>query len=337
MSFTFIHTADWQLGKPFGGMPDETAVLLRAARLDAIDRIAAVATAAGAQHVLVAGDVFDTEKPPQRLIGQTLARLAAHRDLTWHLLPGNHDPARPGSVWDDIARSKPAANIRCHTAAEPQLIKPDVLLLPAPLNAKAMSHDPTAYMDQVASPRGTLRIGMAHGSVRGFDSLGEASIPIEPTRAKTANLDYLALGDWHGYTPIDKRTFYSGTHEPDGYKDNKPGHVLVVKIDAQGAEPEVRMVSTQQYTWRRLPLALTSTQDFQHFAAQLASDPAFGARLLLKLDITGRIPLAEFSDLQGQHDALGAALAHLDADLTAIEMATSADDLTALARSWRPR
>ena len=329
MSFTFLHTADWQIGKPFGTLPDETQALLRSARVDGIDRLAAIATAARARHILVAGDVFDAARPAQKIIGQLLARLEGHRDLVWHLLPGNHDPAQPGSVWDDVARSRPA-NVHLHLEPRPVEIEANVLLIPAPLAAKAMSSDPTAFMDQVASPRGTIRLGMAHGSVRGFNSDGEAAIPIDIGRAQKAELDYLALGDWHGLQKIDARTWYSGTHEPDGYKDNDPGHALVVTIAAQGTPPDVRPVPTHHYLWRRHDLALSSLADLERFAAELATAKTPRARMLLKLDLTGRVPLADFGAIRQRLDALADGLAHLDADTTPIETSTGADDLAAL-------
>ena len=43
VTFTFVHTADWQIGKTFGAFPEEKASVLRHARLDAIDRIAEAA------------------------------------------------------------------------------------------------------------------------------------------------------------------------------------------------------------------------------------------------------------------------------------------------------
>jgi len=59
----FIHIADWQLGKPFGGFDAETRSALTEAQFDAIDVIGKAAARVGALHVLVAGDVFDTEGP----------------------------------------------------------------------------------------------------------------------------------------------------------------------------------------------------------------------------------------------------------------------------------
>ena len=109
----FIHTADWQLGKPFGRMPEVVRTVLGEARLDAIDAIAGVARAKGAEHVLVAGDVFDNPEPGDRLLRQALSRM---RDAgcIWWLLPGNHDYARSEGLWSRLKADAPA-NVRALT------------------------------------------------------------------------------------------------------------------------------------------------------------------------------------------------------------------------------
>ena len=63
-----IHTADWQLGKPYGRFEPEVRAALSEARFDAIDAIGKAAALHGVDHVLVAGDVFDTEGPEDRTI-----------------------------------------------------------------------------------------------------------------------------------------------------------------------------------------------------------------------------------------------------------------------------
>ena len=330
MSITFLHTADWQLGKPFQQFPDDVATRLGDARYDAIDRVASAAKAAGARHVLVAGDVFDHHKPPARIVDRMLARLAVHPDLVWHLLPGNHDPAEPGKVWDDLARRRPPDTVRCHTQALPFELAAGVVLIPAPLTARALSHDPTAFMDRIETPRGTIRIGMAHGSVRGFSSESEAAIPIDAARAGKARLDYLALGDWHGPVQINARTWYSGTHEPDSTKDNGPGQALVVTIAAPGREPQVTPVATKIYHWHSEAVFVSALADLDTLAEKVAGLPGQAARLVLKLALTGRVPLAEHGLIAERLERLGAGLAHLDADASAIEAAAGGEDLAAL-------
>ena len=233
MTFTFLHTADWQIGKRFGSFPGDKPAVLRDQRLQAVDRLARAAIGSGCAAVLVAGDVFDAETVPGALSGQLLARLKAYPALTWHLLPGNHDPGRAGGVWSSLVGALPA-NVRVHLEAKPAELAAGVVLLPAPLMSKRTSGDPTAWMDSAPTPAGALRIGLAHGSVQGFGSAGDANVPIDPARVKSAGLSYLALGDWHGTTRISDRAWYSGTPEPDGFRDNDPGNALIVRLDGAG-------------------------------------------------------------------------------------------------------
>jgi DNA repair exonuclease SbcCD nuclease subunit len=330
MAFTFIHTADWQLGAPFASVPSDISALLQAERLNAIDRIAAVAIAKHAAHVLVAGDVFDDVRPPQSLIGKTLARLAKYQNLTWHFISGNHDPAAPGSVWDDLKRQAPGPHIRLYLNDEPVEVAPGVLLLPAPLAARAMSTDPTACMDRAPSAPGMLRIGIAHGSVRGFSSEGEAAIPIAIDRAKTARLDYLALGDWHGTVRIDQHTWYSGTPEPDRYRDNHAGNVLAITIAKSGSPPIVEQISTATFQWRQEALALSSPTQIDELTATLRTSAIPSDRTLLKLSLTGRVSLAEGTALEQSIATLTSALAHLELDRDALTISTAESDLEAL-------
>jgi DNA repair exonuclease SbcCD nuclease subunit len=160
MGFTFIHTADWQIGKRFGAFPPDKAAILRAQRLDAIDRVAAAAKVAGAGTVLVAGDVLDSETLPDALAAQLLSRLKSYPKLVWHLLPGNHDPARAGGVWESITAAGLPPNVRVHANEGLVELTPGVALLCAPLSSKSTSRDPTAFMDAAASPPGTSASGL---------------------------------------------------------------------------------------------------------------------------------------------------------------------------------
>ena len=62
----------------------------------------------------------------------------------------------------------------------------------------------------------------------------DAANPIDGERAARARLDYLALGDWHGTLEIAPRTWYAGTPEPDRFRANDAGNVLLVELDDAG-------------------------------------------------------------------------------------------------------
>lgn len=329
MRLTFLHTADWQIGKRFGSFPGDKPAVLREQRLQAIDRLAQAATAAGCAAVLVAGDVFDAETVPASLSGRVLARLQAYPSLAWHLLPGNHDPARAGSVWSDLVARGLPDNVHVHTEAKAVEIAPSVLLLPAPLTSKRAHADPTAWMDAAPSSAGTMRIGLAHGSVQGFGSAGDANVPIDPARPKAAGLAYLALGDWHGTTRISDRVWYSGTPEPDGFRDNDPGHALVVRVDG-AAPPAVERVPTAHFTWLSRAQKLAGAASLQLIEAEVARLGAAAARCLLALELSGALPMAELASVEERLARLGPQLFHLAADLDGIATFTAPADLEAL-------
>lgn len=210
-----IHTADWQLGKPFGRFPAEIRTALGEARFDAIDRIGALARERRAGHVVVAGDVFDSTGPADRDIVQAVTRMGK-APCTWWLMPGNHDHARSDGLWARVRRAAPA-NVRVVDTPEPVELEEGAWLLPAPLEHRRTRDDPTSAYDGMSTPDGAVRIGLAHGSIVDFGSRGEADNMIPPDRAQRSGLDYLALGDWHGFLTIGDRTAYSGTPEIDRF------------------------------------------------------------------------------------------------------------------------
>jgi DNA repair exonuclease SbcCD nuclease subunit len=74
----FINSADWQLGKPFGRFDPDVRAALTEARFEAIDSLGRAAAEHGAQHIIVADDIFDTEGPEDRTIVQAISRMDRH-------------------------------------------------------------------------------------------------------------------------------------------------------------------------------------------------------------------------------------------------------------------
>ena len=212
MGFRFIHTADWQIGKVFRFLEGTEMGGLQLARLDAITRIGNLAGEHDVRHVLVAGDVYDHATPSPHTRNQVVERMRIHTSIQWHLLPGNHDSYQPNGLWDQLRRRGLPDNVHVHTDSVESIIEKDVAaLLPAPLRHRRTLNDPTAWMDDHVSEPGLVRIGLAHGAVYGFDSNEEQRAnPIDPERPRLAQLDYLALGNWHGELQVNERRWYHG-------------------------------------------------------------------------------------------------------------------------------
>jgi DNA repair exonuclease SbcCD nuclease subunit len=288
--FRFIHTADWQLGRPFAQFEPELAAQLSNARLGVIERIAKAARDENVGHVLVAGDVWDTASPSDRLLRQPLDLMRAADGVTWWLLPGNHDPSEPHGLWDRLKSLGLPGNVRPLTEAAPIEISDGVMLLPAPWTSKAPGRDLTAGFSSVNTSAHALRIGIAHGGTCGFFDQSPQSAAIAEKRAEEAGLDYLALGDWHGMQQVDPHTWYAGTPEPDRFPNNDPGSVLVVALE-KGAVPRVKPIRTASYVWTRDRLNCRDGVDPSAELAELFDAHGPRHRRLSRLELHGALRL----------------------------------------------
>lgn len=290
-----LHTSDWQVGKVFRFVNDGTMGLLQEARLSAIVRLGEQAMNHGVGHVLVAGDVYDMEALSPRSLNQPLERMRNFEKVTWHLMPGNHDPHRPHGLWDQILRRGLPDNVIVHITSEPQIFENDgFAVLPAPLHYRRMLRDPTAHMDQVATPDGIIRVGLAHGTVTGFGS-ADKDVPnyISPDRPNVAGLAFLALGDWHGQKKINDKVWYSGTHETDAFGINGGGQALLVEVENAEAVPVVTAVDTGHYQWMTFREQINGRDDIDTLATTLRGSDDHLNRILARVSIEGAISLRD--------------------------------------------
>jgi DNA repair exonuclease SbcCD nuclease subunit len=326
-----LHTADWQLGKPFGNVPGDAGAILREARFEAVRRIAGLASLHQVDAVLVAGDVFDSNLASEATLSRALAAMRGFAG-PWLLLPGNHDAALAASAWTRLQALGLPANVMPLLEPRPvPLADGRIFVLPAPLTERRSLDDLTAWMDEVPTPAGALRIGLAHGSVTGrLPAASEAPNPIDPERAARARLDHLALGDWHGCLEIAPRTWYAGTPEPDRHRANEAGTALLVELGEPGAPPAVRRLPVGRHRWQTLALDCTGEGDVEALEGLLAGihEPELAvARLELRgvLGIAGREMLESLiarrrgECLHLEVDDSGLALAPADTDLQVLD------------------
>lgn len=280
--FRFLHSSDLHLGKPFGRMPEDLRGRLREARFRQIETLAGIAEREGVTHILLAGDTFDAETPSPATRRQALQAMARDRSVTWVILPGNHDSLAADELWRTIAaEDHPNVTLVLEAAAIP--LAEGVTLLPAPCPARRSGRDLTDWMD--GAETNGIRIGLAHGGVQSFSEDVSAET-IAPDRADRAQLDYLALGDWHGQVSVTPRTWYSGTPEADRFKHDAHASALLVSIAAPGAMPDVESTRTGNFLWdmRTLDLVPDTDPDLEGYL------PAPEARrdTLLRMTLTGR-------------------------------------------------
>lgn len=325
----FLHTADWQIGTQFGQFEPDEAAHLAEARFETVRRIADEAAARKVDAVLVAGDVFDLQTVSDTVIRRLFGALQAFSG-PWIMLPGNHDAALVESVWTRAQRLNCIApNVRL--VLEPGVVLLDECrsaLLCAPLTQRITYDDTTAFFDAAETPPGYHRVGLAHGSVSGILQEGiDSSNPIAPTRAASARLDYLALGDWHGHLRVDERIWYAGTHEQDRFRGNDPGFMLDVTLREPGASPRVEPVRVGKYQWRRWDETIAVPTDVDSLEARLA---ALNGNDVLRLAVSGTAALADAEALHVAVEEARARVRALRVDLSGLQVLPTADDLAEL-------
>ena len=326
---TFLHTADWQMGRAFSRFETEDGAALVEARFEAIETLARLANERQCDAVLVAGDVFDAQTVSDRTIRRVFN---ATREFTgpWVMLPGNHDAALAESVWTR-ARRLGAIPDNVHLALEPGVINLEqqgLAVLCAPLTQRNTYSDLTEAFNTCETPEGLVRVGLAHGSVQGLlpDEI-DSTNPILPNRAETARLDYLALGDWHGTKQIDERTWYSGTPEPERFRNNGAGYALIVNVPAPGESPTVTPVETARYQWHQWRENLTVESDLDQLLDRLQALPEPS---VVDLRLEGSVTLAGEEKLLNALSVAEARFRSVQCDRSGLQLEPTDDDIASL-------
>ena len=136
-----------------------------------------------------------------------------------------------------------------------------------------------------ARPEGDtrIRVGLVHGST--FDMEGyQTNFPIARDAPKQRGLDYLAVGDTHGFRVITEGgvapIVYPGAPEQTRFGESGAGQVALVTLLALGARPIVTPLKVGRWTWR--DETVTSLESLR----RLASEDLSTTVLRLRLDMT---------------------------------------------------
>jgi DNA repair exonuclease SbcCD nuclease subunit len=180
------------------------------------------------------------------------------------------------------------------------------VIFPCPLLRRTSLDDPTAWIAQAPRAEGTIRIGVAHGSLRIREDLPVDDHLIARHAADDLHLDYLALGHWHSrrlYADREgvERTAYSGVHEPmrfqgsvdsqtgwapysggrrDEFLDAGKGEVLCVSLRASGERPRIEPVDVGHYIWQEEQRQVASKDDLDHLIQDVATREGLELKLL---------------------------------------------------------
>jgi DNA repair exonuclease SbcCD nuclease subunit len=316
VALKLVHTADWHLGMTFPAFGPDARLRLTRARLDVVDRILGLAERHTAHAVLCAGDLFDDPDPPRQwwegLAQKLTARRWSNRPL--FLLPGNHDPLTQNGVYSKNHPFRAALPSWVHVVDRDDYefeLEGGAVLYSAPCRSRSDSRDLALTLPERAPGDDRIRIGMVHGQT--FDLQGcQMNFPIALDAAERKGLDYLAIGDTHGFRDVTPErhapTVYPGAPEPTHFGEKKPGHAVLVYLPKDRRRRAlVSEEPVAHFTWE--VAVVRSLEELESLAAR-----ELGSHVLrLVLDMRARVGefeaaeriLVELEGTEAKHGKVG--------------------------------
>jgi DNA repair exonuclease SbcCD nuclease subunit len=283
-----LHTADLHLGREHGQLDPHDRRKVARARLEVVEQILSLADQHAVDAVLWAGDIFDTPDPPEdwwRGFGEALRR-RAHWTRPIVLLPGNHDPLIDGSVFQAHHAFRALLPDCVHVVDRDGFELPlssEGVLYASPCRSTAGAEDLALCLPTRADGDNRIRVGLVHGST--FDLPGhQTNFPIASDAPMRRGLDYLAVGDTHGFREISGEgvapIVYPGAPEPTSFGESDAGDVVLVSLRRAGARPILLRQRVARWNWREETVtALTELR-------RLANEDLSRTVLRLRLSLT---------------------------------------------------
>lgn len=240
-----LHAADLHLDSAFAGLPEEKAALCRQESRDILRRMVDWANDHEADVMLLAGDLFDSDRlysQTARALALTLGRFRGRIFLA----PGNHDFYAPGSGYSAVEWPE---NVHIFTSRTPQTV-----LLPewnASVTGTAFTTaeewEPFAGA-AFAGSEAAVRLGVVHGEVTRGESKYRA---ISPAEIGKTDLTYLALGHVHRYGGVQRAGntayAYPGCLPGRGFDETGDKGFLFGDVTAEGADLEFIPFARRRY------------------------------------------------------------------------------------------
>jgi len=332
-SIRFIHSSDWQLGMTRAFLSPEAAARFSQARIDAITTLGNLAIEHGAQFIVVAGDVFESNQ----LSGQTLMRAIDALEslpVPIFLLPGNHDPLDGASIFSTKEFIGTGEHVIVLREMDPVEVPgvPDVEVVGAPWRTKHPNSDLCRDLaDSLEPTQNIVRVAVAHGQVDTLSPDPSRPEVISKENAEQAIHDnkfqYLALGDRHSVTEVGStgRVRYSGAPVATAFDEVDPNKALLVALEPNG-DCRVEALEVGAWSFIAEERAMNGPDDMAVFDKWLNEIPN-KERTAIKVGFEGSINLATAAALDEIMDSKAELFASLRQRERTTDLAIVPDEL----------
>lgn len=238
-------------------------------------RMVAFAGENGVQAVLMAGDLFDTDRVSPQTVSLVLEQISKYPDIDFLNLRGNHDASA-------FAGIELPANLKTFGVEWGHYSYENVVI--SGIEPEWENWD--RFYDNLDLSEDKINIVMLHGQT-GTQS-GEEIIALP--RLKGRNIDYLALGHIHSYQTgklDDRGTWcYCGCLEGRGFDEcGEKGFVL---LDVQDNGIKTEFVPFARRTLHEVPVDITELATVTRILSAMESAAAYvESKDLVKFTLTG--------------------------------------------------
>ncbi len=269
-----IHTSDLHIDSPLtSNLAEPRASERRRELIFNFERLIKKAREIDARIIMIAGDLFDSERIAKRAKDTVLAAIERAADIAFLYLPGNHERY---ALLDEALPS----NLHVF-GKEWTYFETDSILF------AGRSECAPLMFDSYTPSRSKINIVILHGEEAAHSEC-DGKISFDEIKGK--NINYLALGHYHSYS---KRTVdgcsivYSGTPEGRGFDETgEKGFSLIECTDGTLRDGFVKFAQRRLHDLRADISAAHSTADVERIAeAALADIPSHD---LVRLTLVGK-------------------------------------------------
>ena len=286
-----LHAADLHLGSPLAAFSPDRAAARRNRQLDALERLFADGVAAGAQMILLAGDVFDTPTPDRNTAARFFGICRA-QSVPVIVAPGNHDPWVAGGAW--AGEALPQNLYVFHTD---RLSRFDFPHLGAAIYGYAFTAEgmpsPDVGSGEALLPDRTCVL-LCHA-----DLLSPLSpyAPLSGEQLARSGFQYAALGHVHN-APAPVRyggtvAAYSGFFAGRGFDEVGAGRALLVELE--GSHVSLHPIDSTADRFETVELDCEGAVDNEEIYTRLRGylqNSGFSPETALRVMLAGRVGLA---------------------------------------------
>ena len=273
-----IHCADVHLGSRMNKFPKDKADERAREIRSSFERMISYAKNEGIDTILLAGDIFDSDRPFKKDKEFFYSAVRRNPEITFFYLRGNHDGRE--SYTEEIENLKTfGAEWTSYTLGW------NVVLSGIEIDrGNCLSMYSSLKLDP-----DNINIVMLHGQVdEGFGD-GKISIP----RLKNKNIDYLALGHIHrqGEGKIDDRGVfvYSGCLEGRGFDEIGEKGFMVYDTDTR----QVNFIPFAYRTIEERSIDISGARDDYEVVHKIKSAIKIDRKNLLRLNLVGEIDFVD--------------------------------------------